>query len=361
MERKLLVVIALLGMCLLAPNTARAQWSDGFEAYNAGDIIQGKGDFIYWTNTEDVNSHAFVSDVVAYNSEKSLMIGGHAGAHYTDPVWQFADVVTGVSPVSAGLWVRWVQSQMVYIPATSIKEGGGYVDFNYMSRHQSPPAPNLDWGGGNPRFNLVTGKITGTGVTEDISIVPDQWIEFRLEVDFDALYDHDDNPNTDPRVLAEYYYDGTIISTYAWDDDPVQLAGVDFWAPAEAGPVYIDDVSLAPAGPPDPTALTGDTDGNGIVDAADYIAVKTNMGKSSGVALATGDVNEDGRVDWTDLQLLQENYGKTLAGAANATPEPATLGLLAFGALAMLRRRRHRFGSNAANRSGSVSGTSYSR
>lgn len=67
-----------------------------------------------------------------------------------------------------------------------------------------------------------------------------------MEVDFDALYDHDDNPATDPRVPANYYYDGTLISTYGWDDDPVQLAGIDFWSPAESGPVYIDDVSLTP-------------------------------------------------------------------------------------------------------------------
>ena len=235
-------VMAVVVLAAIATG-ARADYTDNFEAYNAGDIIQGKGDFIYWANTTDLNSHAFVSDVVAYNSQKSLMLGGHDGAHYTDPVWQFADVVTGVSPVSSG---KWVQRQMVYIPATSIKEGGGYVDFNYMSRHQSPPAPNLDWGGGNPRFNLVTGKITGTGVTGDISIVPDQWIEFRMEVDFDALYDHDDDANTDPRVPANYYYDGALISTYGWDDDPVQLAGIDYWSPAETGPIYIDDVSLTP-------------------------------------------------------------------------------------------------------------------
>ena len=47
----------------------------------------------------------------------------------------------------------------------------------------------------------------------------------------------------------------------------------------------------------------------------------------------------DGAVDWNDLSILTANMGA--GGAVPATtPEPATLGLLAIGALAMLRRRK---------------------
>jgi hypothetical protein len=47
-------------------------------------------------------------------------------------------------------------------------------------------------------------------------------------------------------------------------------------------------------------------------------------------------------VDWDDLQILLANFGtRSVGGGAPAvTPEPATLGLLAIGALAILRRRR---------------------
>ncbi len=86
-------------------------------------------------------------------------------------------------------------------------------------------------------------------------------------------------------------------------------------------------------------ALVGDADGNGVVNAADYIVLKTNMGQPSGATLADGDFDDDGDVDWTDLQLLQAHYGES-AGASGTIPEPATLGLLAIGAMALIRRRR---------------------
>ena len=87
------------------------------------------------------------------------------------------------------------------------------------------------------------------------------------------------------------------------------------------------------------TALVGDADDNGVVNAADYIILKTNMGGATGAGAADGDFNGDGDVDWTDLQLLQDHYGEGSA-ASGAIPEPATLGLLAIGAMAVIRRRR---------------------
>jgi len=244
MNGKLRFVLGVMVILALTATGARAGYLDTFDGpgYNDGDVIQGKGDFIYWANTPDPDSHAFVSNVQKFSGENSLMLGGHP-AHYTDPVWQFADVVTGVSPVNSG---KWIQSQMVYVPASSISDevgvNAGYVDFNYMSSHPDP----LDWGGGHPHFELsetatppdppTAGMITGSGIAVPIPIIPDQWVEFRMEVDFDTV----------PRATAEYYYNGALIGTYEWDDDPVQLAGIDYWSPAETGPFYIDDVSLVP-------------------------------------------------------------------------------------------------------------------
>jgi len=44
-------------------------------------------------------------------------------------------------------------------------------------------------------------------------------------------------------------------------------------------------------------------------------------------------------VDWNDLQTLMGNFGARGVGSAPAAPEPATLGLLALGGLALIRRR----------------------
>ena len=84
--------------------------------------------------------------------------------------------------------------------------------------------------------------------------------------------------------------------------------------------------------------LLGDTNNDGVVDAFDYITVKKNFGQT--VAKDTnGDLNSSGTVDWEDLAILMTNFGAG-DGAPGMTPEPATLGLLAFGALALVRRRR---------------------
>lgn len=47
MERKILVVVALLGMCLLAP-TALAGSGDNFDSYTAGAVIPPGNDWVGW-------------------------------------------------------------------------------------------------------------------------------------------------------------------------------------------------------------------------------------------------------------------------------------------------------------------------
>jgi hypothetical protein len=82
-----------------------------------------------------------------------------------------------------------------------------------------------------------------------------------------------------------------------------------------------------------------DANGDEVVDAADYIILKQNFGMP-GAVWADGDFDMSGTVDWDDLQILMAEFGTRSVGGAPAVPEPATLGLLAIGALAVLRRRR---------------------
>jgi len=88
---------------------------------------------------------------------------------------------------------------------------------------------------------------------------------------------------------------------------------------------------------------SGDANGDGVVDSADYIMVKTHFGgaPAAGTDGSGGDFDGDGTVDWDDLQTLMEGMNSSTGGAP--IPEPATLFImLAAGIPALLRRRRSR-------------------
>ena len=80
----------------------------------------------------------------------------------------------------------------------------------------------------------------------------------------------------------------------------------------------------------------GDITLDGHVDAVDLAEMKTGFGSAGG--WASGNLNTDGYVDLTDLMLLRANDGADV-GVSDA-PEPATLLILAAGAVGLLRRRR---------------------
>ena len=87
--------------------------------------------------------------------------------------------------------------------------------------------------------------------------------------------------------------------------------------------------------------LTGDYNGNSIVDAADYVLWRETLNQT-GPGLAA-DGNNNNQVDAADYQLWRTNFGRTPAGAGTsnsiAVPEPSSLSLLLI-VCAVLGRRR---------------------
>lgn len=84
----------------------------------------------------------------------------------------------------------------------------------------------------------------------------------------------------------------------------------------------------------------GDANGDNQVGFADLSAFASNWGQT-GKTWADGDFTEDGLVAFLDLSILAANWSWTAPSPA-PVPEPASAIILAFGALAMLRRRNPR-------------------
>jgi hypothetical protein len=91
-------------------------------------------------------------------------------------------------------------------------------------------------------------------------------------------------------------------------------------------------------------SLPGDYNGNGAVDAADYVIWRENNGLMGGATPAQGDGTGDGNVTVEDYNFWRTNFGNG-AGAGSmvatnlplqAVPEPSSLLLSALGAVAII-------------------------
>jgi hypothetical protein len=124
------------------------------------------------------------------------------------------------------------------------------------------------------------------------------------------------------------------INLYGW-------GGSGTTGDANADNTYLNGFQIAVAAPATP--LLGDATGDGKVDITDLDIVLSHLGETDGLRT---DGNFDGAatIDLTDLNdvlnNLQTSTGSSVANVS-ATPEPATAGmLLAFSAIAAVRRRR---------------------
>jgi autotransporter-associated beta strand protein len=136
-------------------------------------------------------------------------------------------------------------------------------------------------------------------------------------------------------------------------DGVVQVTGI--WGAVGSGAQYTSPLITGSgrlqvlAGP-----LSGDYNGDGAVNAADYIVWRKNVGSAT---LFARDPNNSGNVGTADYNSWRAHFGQSAeSGAASAftpaVPEPATaaIALLALLALPICRRRSGRSSQRASSR-----------
>lgn len=137
-------------------------------------------------------------------------------------------------------------------------------------------------------------------------------------------------------------WEGWVAGNGEINGQTVTLDSIQFFGSGDAT-VWLDKVAFNPFGTLSLeaiSALAGDYNGNGIVDAADYTVWQDSFGSTLSL---DADGNGNGIVDAADYTVWQDNFGATAGGALAASlaiPEPGTACLVIPGLMWALKRRR---------------------
>jgi hypothetical protein len=228
--------LLLLSIPLALGATAEAQsFTDDFEGYANGSLLEGQGGWRGWDGVPD--TVATVTNANAFDGAQSVGYG--AG---TDIIQETA-IYSG----------RWVVSAQVYVPSGST--GGHWLvflnDYNDLGPYEWGGQIELDSDLGEARADCGG---TGSGTAP---LVTDAWTEVRLVLDIDA-------------DMAELYYDGTLLVTWQWTTGwngtgNFAVAGfeaLDVWSPDGSATAFLDAVDIRPeSGAPGTTFCDGDGSG----------------------------------------------------------------------------------------------------
>ena len=194
-------------------------WSDDFDSYANGSPLHGQGEWKGWDNNPAVT--AYVTNNQSRSSPHSVDIAWFSGVS--------ADMVHEFSGVSSG---NWTFTAWQYIP----NDFSGETNFLLLNTYNDGgPHDNNHWSNA-VKFSSVTGNVH-SWEDETLPIIFDQWVEIRVEIDFEA-------------DLQTIYYGGEELITKSWTAGVApggakNLACVDLYASDSLSTsVYYDDLSL---------------------------------------------------------------------------------------------------------------------
>lgn len=194
-------------------------WEDDFDSYAVGTFLNHVGG--WWGWDDNPAGAATVTDVQARSAPHSLMANDTV-----DAVHPFAPVFSG------GQWIitAWQYlpsdlSGMSYFVVNSHYEEGG-THYWSLEMHFDPAT------------GLVSDATRDPSAASALPIVYDQWVEIRLEIDFDA---------GSVGTITEYYNDELLITGdyITGGIGQLAIANIDLYAP-HSTPVFYDDLSVVP-------------------------------------------------------------------------------------------------------------------
>ena len=213
--RRLLLMV-LLSSILFVPVAANADWAENFDSYALGSGLHGQGGWHGWDGSATWD--AYVSDAYARSAPHSVAI-----AATSDMVHEYSGYTSGV----------WVYKAWQYIPTSFA--GQSYILLLNTYNDGGP----YNWST-QVSFNSTTGTVVADPNGESLPLIVGQWVEIRVVIDLDA------NQQT-------FYYGNQLLFQGSWTEGMsgggiLNIAAIDLFA-NNAGPIYYDDLMLAPDGP----------------------------------------------------------------------------------------------------------------
>lgn len=242
----LVLLVALMSFMAVA---AGGPWSDNFDGYATGMQLHGVGGWTGWNNTPGAG--AMTTNVQARSAPNSVDILGA-----TDLVQTYT--------VSSG---QWIFTAWQYIPGNM--SGTSY--FIMLNQYDNTCA-TCNWSV-EVQFQSATGlMVDDGGSAATMPYTADQWVEIRLEIDFDA------------DTQAFYYNNAPLYTAQPWNGyisgvgtGSNSLQALDLFANG-ATSVYYDDLSLLPVVPGLAVSKSPDTQDVTTGGNADFTITITNTG-----------------------------------------------------------------------------------
>lgn len=247
--------LASCAACAIAlTSAASAQWSDSFESYATGSVINGQGGWQQWDNVP--NTTSVVSTAHAHTGTKSAGVfsTGAGTATTSDLVQRFSGYTSG----------KWSMVAWSYIPGpTSPQPLVDTVYFLLLNTYN-------DFGPYNWSVELDLRGATGTwllypGSTATLTgpLLLDQWVEVRADIDLS-------------NDTVEIFYNGVSLAPpWSWTGGWIGGGGgaldigcLDLYHDPGVTPTsgaYWDDISLTAQCPAITNFCTGGTTSTGCV------------------------------------------------------------------------------------------------